>query len=275
MNPNTPPPSDDDLPDEQALAALYARLPRAEPDPALDAAVLAAAARATVPRRRPRWPVALGSAAVLVLAVGMAWQLRQSAPAPIAYTPAVPASPSEDVAAPPPPAPPPIEMPAAQETVQKASPAAARRVAPTVHAQVRKVVRAAPPPLEQPAPMIMAAPAEPAPVAAPPAPPAPPSPPASLTPPVPGEVRTYVAAPSLKLDSAPAARENAAYAPSGAVATPAPMTSAPTLDPDTRVAEIRRLLGEGRRDEALRELKTLRREHPRYELPQDLRDLER
>jgi hypothetical protein len=81
MNPNTPPPHDDDLPGERELAALYARLPKAEPDAALDAAVLAQADRAVPARRhRARWPVALGSAAVLVLAAGLAWQLRDSRP---------------------------------------------------------------------------------------------------------------------------------------------------------------------------------------------------
>lgn len=74
MNPNTPPPGDDDLTDERELATLYARLPRIEPSPELDAAVHAAAMRAQ-PRRRSRWPLAIGSAAVLVLAVGMGWHL--------------------------------------------------------------------------------------------------------------------------------------------------------------------------------------------------------
>ncbi|MGN6480003.1 MAG: hypothetical protein ACTHLF_07540, partial [Luteibacter sp.] len=73
-----PPPSDDELPDERELAALYARLPKTEPDAALDAAVLAAATRGLPVRRRPRWPVALGSAAVLVLAVGVGWHMKQT-----------------------------------------------------------------------------------------------------------------------------------------------------------------------------------------------------
>lgn len=88
MNPNKPPTNDDDLPDERELAALYARLPKSEPDSALDAAVLAQATRGLPVRRRPRWPVALGSAAVLVLAVGVAWQVRDTHPEATATLPA-------------------------------------------------------------------------------------------------------------------------------------------------------------------------------------------
>jgi len=66
-------------PDERALAESLARIgPRAEPSPALDARVLAAARDAiAVPQRRQRrWPAVLGLAASLVLAVGLAWRLR-------------------------------------------------------------------------------------------------------------------------------------------------------------------------------------------------------
>ena len=70
--------------EEQALAERLARLgPRAEPSPALDARVLAAAhAAAQAPPairpalRRQRWPAIVGLAASLVLAVGLAWRLR-------------------------------------------------------------------------------------------------------------------------------------------------------------------------------------------------------
>ncbi len=75
-------------PEERALAQRLARLDAAaEPSPALDARILSAA-RASTPTagvtgrrdgrgyRRMRWPVGLGLAASLALAVGIAWQVR-------------------------------------------------------------------------------------------------------------------------------------------------------------------------------------------------------
>jgi hypothetical protein len=69
--------------DERELARLYGQLPKAAPDPALDAAILAASRDALV-RPRRRWPVALASAASLVLVASFAWQLRER---PIAAPP--------------------------------------------------------------------------------------------------------------------------------------------------------------------------------------------
>lgn len=75
-------------PEERALADRLARLgPQGEPSPALDARILAAArgaspapagnaTHATRRRARRRWPVALGTAATLVVVGGLAWQLR-------------------------------------------------------------------------------------------------------------------------------------------------------------------------------------------------------
>ncbi len=75
-------------PEERELAQRLAQDgPPREPSPALDARILAAAraAAVSIPTRPPprRWPVALGLAASLVLAVGVAWQLR-----PLPETPA-------------------------------------------------------------------------------------------------------------------------------------------------------------------------------------------
>jgi Meckel syndrome type 1 protein len=62
-------------PRDEALVALYRRLPRPEPPPALDLAVLAQA-RSAVRRPRQRWLAPVSAAAVVVLAVGVAWQWR-------------------------------------------------------------------------------------------------------------------------------------------------------------------------------------------------------
>ena len=70
-------------PEERALAQRLARLDgSAAPSPELDARILAMArgapsqAAAAPPPRRRRWPVALGLAASVALALGLAWQLR-------------------------------------------------------------------------------------------------------------------------------------------------------------------------------------------------------
>lgn len=74
--------------EESELARLYRRLPQAEPDAKLDAAVLNLARAAVEPQRvnalrhaksrhpRPWWLVGLSSAAGVVLAAGIAWQMR-------------------------------------------------------------------------------------------------------------------------------------------------------------------------------------------------------
>lgn len=76
--------------EERELAQLTAQLgPQGEPSTALDARILAAAHaaldRKQAFRRKPRWPVAMGLAASVIFAVGIAWQLRplQQAPVPV------------------------------------------------------------------------------------------------------------------------------------------------------------------------------------------------
>ncbi len=91
MNTPLPPDHDDDLPDEAELAALYRKLPKNEPGPALDAAVLRAAAQALEPANdespvgvaprsrgvRPPWLIGMSSAAAMLLVVGLAWRMRE------------------------------------------------------------------------------------------------------------------------------------------------------------------------------------------------------
>lgn len=84
MNPHDEPLSAE----ERELAQRLARLgPHGEPSSALDARILAAAHDAVAGTRarerrkaRRHWPVGMGVAASLVLAVGIAWQLRPTPP---------------------------------------------------------------------------------------------------------------------------------------------------------------------------------------------------
>ncbi|WP_458072245.1 hypothetical protein [Rhodanobacter sp. BL-MT-08] len=113
LPPQDPIEPDDALPGEAELSALYRQLPREEPGPTLDAAVLRAAAAAiasethqnqpradaqtlaakpaaatdssrvvipigkTRPGKAPRWLVGLASAATLVLVAGVTWRMRE------------------------------------------------------------------------------------------------------------------------------------------------------------------------------------------------------
>jgi resuscitation-promoting factor RpfA len=67
-------------PDER-VRRLYGTLPREEPPPALDAAVLAAARRAVAPRSLARrWGAPVSIAAVLVLVVGVTLEMQREEP---------------------------------------------------------------------------------------------------------------------------------------------------------------------------------------------------
>jgi hypothetical protein len=62
---------------DERLRRLYGTLPREEPPPALDAAVLAASRRAlAAPSLARRWGIPLSVAAAAVLAIGLALQMR-------------------------------------------------------------------------------------------------------------------------------------------------------------------------------------------------------
>ncbi|MET1163091.1 MAG: hypothetical protein ABWY48_11190, partial [Pseudoxanthomonas sp.] len=83
-------------PEERELAKLTAHLgPQGEPSPALDARILSAAHAALErkqPRRKPRWPVAMGLAASVIFAVGIAWQLRPLQQTPVLVSAEAPAN---------------------------------------------------------------------------------------------------------------------------------------------------------------------------------------
>jgi hypothetical protein len=268
-------------PEERALAQRLARLgPRGEPSPTLDARVLAAAHAAAAPPRAPRarWPLRLGVAASVALALGLAWQLRPLPGAdPIGAGPvsAGPVRPMAGVA--------PASAPEA-ETSAAASDA--------IDAHVETV--AAPGPAEVRA------------LAPPPAPPAPPPPPASTSVPAPApavaqrDVAQPAAAraakaalpeePPIVFDapspvearpqaapSAPAAFKSMESQPAMEADTPAgdvpPATVATPAVRDAWLARIRALIAAGQVDEARMSLHEFKRRYPAYVLPDDLRAL--
>ena len=91
-------------PEERELARLTGHLgPQGEPSTALDARILAAAHAALEQRkqpvsRKPRWPVAMGLAASVIFAVGIAWQLRPLQQSPMAASSEAPAAAAEQEA---------------------------------------------------------------------------------------------------------------------------------------------------------------------------------
>jgi resuscitation-promoting factor RpfA len=200
-------------PEERALAERIARLgPQREPAPALDARVLAAARAAVAAptatpasrrlRSRRRWPMVAGVAATLVLAVGLAWQLRPVDETRVEYSEAPraavvlapgggPSAADDDaepvresaspqqVAAPAPQA----RMPAA-DTVAPAPADAKPQAEPKSGSAARAESRSAPPAeppvvFDAPSPLPMEAP-KPPPAGFEQAPPAPPPPPAPV-----------------------------------------------------------------------------------------------
>ena len=89
-------------PDER-LRRLYGTLPREEPPPALDAAVLAAARRAVArPSFARRWGAPISIAAVLVLVVGVTLEMQREEPGVETSVAPAPAPPAAAPQAPPP-----------------------------------------------------------------------------------------------------------------------------------------------------------------------------
>lgn len=282
-------------PGERALAAQLPRLHgRGEPDPALDARILAAARTAVAPRPvlrpRLRWIAPMAVAASLSLAVGLAWRLRPP-PAPEASPPMAETAVTE--------------MPAARLPVPTPSPDHGRALnSPPMPTSSSPPVRQAPA-SDTPAHVPMQ------PVAAATPPPAPPAPPAAAP------VAAAESAASAEVATAPrvAPVSSPAMAKAGrsaegergatsAGATPQsqsnqaaqaadagardpqafsaddPGEDVPpaTVDsPEVRDAWLRRigeLRQEGRSDEARASLAEFRRRYPDAPVPPELRTLE-
>lgn len=272
---NTHRPDDEPLPGEDELAALYRKLPRKEPGPALDAAVLRAAARAVesdapATKRRARWPVALGSAAVLVLAAGLGWRMRDM---PASAPPAAPAAVTVQESAQAPAAAP--AMANAAVDIATAQQAATKRTAAGQSGEVAGAMSPAEAPVL--AQRAMAARQRKPEASAPPASPA--GNQAADTQQLAAADHASEAAPAMAPAPAPqppvVAAQRMAAAPAMA---PAP---APAADigiardaadtPAQELDKIRRLFSAHRREEARQRLADFHRDHPDYPLPDDLR----
>ncbi|MBQ4853813.1 hypothetical protein IMW82_03855 [Rhodanobacter sp. B2A1Ga4] len=265
---------DERLPGEAELAALYRQLPQNEPGPALDAAVLRAAAQALEPngaqpavvapaapagstrKFRPRWLVGLSSAAALVLAAGLAWRMHESPrieSAPVANGSVAPVQAEGIAAASNAPAPP---APAAAPPEQAASLTLAAAPPARMAARPRQIVaekQAAPAAREEQRA---------------------------------GATQRAAAEANAPADSGIAAKTAqpvAAEAAAGMqsmqatmVAVPAPPaaaadTTANTSDtPAQELDKIRQLFVQGHDDEALQRLAAFRLAHPQWKLPPEL-----
>lgn len=250
-----PPHDPEKLPGEAELVALYRKLPQAGPGPALDQAVLRAAAQAladkgrqapsTAPaRRRPRWPIALGSTAALVLAAGLAWHMREMPEAAAPAAQGAGADATSKAAAPPAPV-------AGTEPLPSPSlppPPARQAAAPAKpHEQARKAMAR---PATKPQVMRQAV-----------------APPRSMPPPVAETVEpapTQARAPALALPAPPPA-------PAAPPAPPATITSFAAEGPAAELQAIRRLFAAGRDEEGRERLVRFQKAHPDWSLPDDLR----
>jgi resuscitation-promoting factor RpfA len=304
LPPQNPREPDEPLPGEAELAALYRQLPQSAPSPALDAAVLRAAAQALAPdeesptvlrerrkaerergdwvhpkavapsavasptqghrARKSRWLIALGSAATVVLAAGLVWRTREM----------VPATPT------------PAAMDGATPAQAAKNPAQPRTAAPAVATPPTESALPPPPePAKQPPPKMMAAPL--------------PAPTAHTSRKAAADRSAerasdkarligglHRAAPASMPAPATALQEtsgNAVEAAPGATATMAavPPAPAPSVDgiteptasdtPAQELDKIQQLFKQGHTDEAQQRLAAFQHAHPQWDLPPELR----
>jgi Meckel syndrome type 1 protein len=276
----------DALPGEEELKSLYRSLPRKEPSPALDSAIQRAAAdavRADQRRSVTRWPVAVASVAVLVVAAGLGWRTMQQPTSlpqgPASRTVVVSAAPANE----------PAQAMSAQSSAELAKAPAAPLAAAAPEARIAAPAAAKRDNIRSAMKTNVVAP-----VVATEQPPAPATEPAPLT--AMSEDRMAAAAPP-PAPAAPAPVADAApsaYAPqtamrataiSGALsqrATAMKVMAAPAAAPDSTAAnandtpaqeleKIRQLFALHRHDEAVQRLTAFRQAHPDVPLPDDLR----
>jgi hypothetical protein len=256
---------------DDRVSAAYRGLPREEPSASIDAAILAASRRAAPARRARDWRVPVSIAAVVMLAAGLTFHMRneqpdvdlQAPPARDAFSPTAPAQPQAQPQSQATPEP-------AASAAQQAPPPAAKEPKPAhAPAPLGKVVPATPAPFPAEAKLKEASPpveeerarAEAAPPAAAPVAPPPPAA-ATVTAPMRAEPAP-MPAPSMMAPQR-AKREAAANADSAAAAG---ATAGMATDaPERELEGIAQLRIEGKDAEADKALDEFRRRHPGYHI---------
>lgn len=242
------------------LSRAYREASQAEPPKPLDDRILAAARAAVAPKRRGRarwfaWAVPLSTAAVLVLAVTLNLYMPRQAPQLEGLSAEAPALAMNDAA------------PKAKTEAEHLASAARREVAPAA-----RPARPEPALADEATSAVVTIP-EAAPFPAQPATTAPAraarqaAPLAESGAAAPADHSTAGAAPALGA-AAKAQTAGPGYAPDASMAE---TNHAPVAGPEERVREIRRLVREGRGEEAKKALERLRQQYPDYPLPDDLK----
>jgi hypothetical protein len=248
-----------DTPKDEELSRLYRESTAAEPAPALDAAIRAAAREAlAVKPARPhpwwqRWRLPVGVFATLVLTVSLSLLVERERDREAATADAPAVARAVDGAA--------KKSVPEPQVQQRASPSAAPENSALA------VRRVAPPAPAEPAPTVPATPAAPA--------------AARAAAPAIGSV--LAPAPASEAFTADVVRPRPAPAEAGVSGQAAERAAAPMLKrelksaapvplaPEAWIEEIRRLQREGRNAEAQRQLADFARAYPDYGLPEDLK----
>jgi Meckel syndrome type 1 protein len=257
------------------LSAAYRAADHPEPSPALDAAILDAARRTVAPARRRRfaWAVPMATTAVLVLGISLLFSLQREAPETLREVAPLPPQAGSEAAPPSPPA-------ALADAVEQAAPA--ERAKPSDKAEQPQAERRGvvePAPTAVPAPPARAVVSREASAPAGAAPEPRPFPAESASVPQPVAVSPPPAAAKAAADQA----ERLEAAAPATARTPAPAfspgmarlkaASPPADAPELWLQRIRQLLREGRMEEARKSLDELRKRHPDFLVPEDLRGM--
>ena len=266
--------------DDDRVSAAYRGLPREEPSASVDAAILAASRRAAAPARHARnWRVPLSIAAVVMLAAGLTFHMRNEEPGIELQEPGVRNAPPPAAPAPPQQSQPQAAPEAAASAVQQAPPPAAeKRKRESVAQPLQKVAPATPAPFpaesarKEAAPAVeekRAAPQTALPAAAPAAPP-----PAAATITTPSRAQSApMPAPSMMAPSPEKQEAAASGAAAGSMAADSVSAQSNvarekerTDTPERELERIAQLRAEGKDADADKALEEFRRRHPGYSI---------